>query len=97
MVARLAAGLRGRTLLKFDAKPCFVREGIAMRETQIEAWKPWADQPARVAVFYKGPFRELRDDAGNVFARGQRTTIDAATAERLRAPEWANQFLVEGR
>jgi catechol 2,3-dioxygenase-like lactoylglutathione lyase family enzyme len=35
-----AAGFDGGRLLKFDAKPCFVREGVPMRETQLEAWKP---------------------------------------------------------
>jgi len=36
----------------------------------------------------------MRDDEGHVFARGRRVTVDAATARRLRAPEWAAQFLV---
>src|SRR5262249_14046000 len=35
-----AAGLEGVRLLKFDARPCFVRDDVPMRETQIEAWKP---------------------------------------------------------
>jgi hypothetical protein len=33
------AGLSGIRLLKYDDKPCFVADGIAMRETQIEAFR----------------------------------------------------------
>lgn len=91
-----AAGFEGGRLLKFDAKPCFVRDGVPMRETQLEAWKPSAEPLPAVAVVYKGPFRELRDDGGNVFPRGRRVMIDAAAADRLRSPAWADQFLILG-
>jgi catechol 2,3-dioxygenase-like lactoylglutathione lyase family enzyme len=90
-----SAGFEGVRLIKFDAKPCFVREGVAMRETQIEAFAP-AGAPASVAVVYKGPFREVRDDRGNVYPRGRRVLTDAPTAARLGAPEWAGQFLILG-
>ena len=33
------AGLSGIRLLKYDDKPCFVADGISMRETQIEAFR----------------------------------------------------------
>jgi SAM-dependent methyltransferase len=89
-----SAGFEGGRLLKFDAKPCFVRDGVAMRETQLEAWKPAADSGRPVMVVYKGPFGEVRDDRGSVFPRGRRVAIDAATAERLRSPEWSAHFLV---
>jgi SAM-dependent methyltransferase len=91
-----AAGFEGGRLLKFDVRPCFVREGVPMRETQLEAWKPAANSERGVRVVYKGPFRELRDDQGNTFPRGRQVTIDAATAERLRSPAWADQFLILG-
>ncbi len=90
------AGFQGLRLLKFDAKPCFVREGVPMRETQLEAWQPAAKARESVRVFYKGPFRELRDDQGNVFPRGRWVTADATMADRLRSPAWADQFLIVG-
>jgi hypothetical protein len=89
-----AARFQGLRLLKFDAAPCFVRQGIALRETQVEAWKPELADGREVTVVYKGPFREVADDAGRVYPRGRRVTVAAAAAEPLRAPEWAGQFLV---
>jgi hypothetical protein len=88
------AGFEAVRLLKFDAKPCFVRDGVAMRETQIEAWKAGDGNGHMVTAVYKGPFRQVSDDAGNVYPRGRRIAIDARTAERLRSPGWAAQFLV---
>ena len=33
------SGMTGIRLLKYDDKPCFVADGVAMRETQIEAFR----------------------------------------------------------
>ena len=63
------AGFQGVRLLKFDSRPCFVREGVAMRETQLEAWKPAETNGVTVTVVYKGPFRQVTDDLGNVYLR----------------------------
>jgi catechol 2,3-dioxygenase-like lactoylglutathione lyase family enzyme len=89
-----AAGFEGGRLLKFDSKPCFVREGVPMRETQLEAWKPSDTQRPPVTILYKGPFHQIQDDHGNTFPRGRRVMVDAAIADRLRSPEWAGQFLI---
>ena len=35
-----AAGFVGLHFVKFDAKPCFQRSGVNMREQQLEAFKP---------------------------------------------------------
>jgi catechol 2,3-dioxygenase-like lactoylglutathione lyase family enzyme len=92
-----AAGFEGVRLLKFDASPCFVREGVPMRETQLEAYRrPAAGGGEAVTVVYKGPFRELSDDLGNVYPRGRRVTVSGPAADRLRSPEWAGQFTVVG-
>jgi catechol 2,3-dioxygenase-like lactoylglutathione lyase family enzyme len=34
-----SAGFNGIRLLKLDAKPCFRRDGVEMREMQLEGWK----------------------------------------------------------
>src|SRR5204862_337956 len=78
-----AAGLVGVRLLKFDTKPCFVRDGVGMRELQLEGFAPVVADDAEFEVVYRGPFRELRDDEGRVFPRGRRVAVPAAVAERL--------------
>ncbi len=35
-----AAGFQEMKLLKFDASPCFVRDGVPLREQQLEGFKP---------------------------------------------------------
>jgi catechol 2,3-dioxygenase-like lactoylglutathione lyase family enzyme len=88
------AGLVGVRMLKFDAKPCFVRGGVGMRELQLEGFAPATTNGAEVEVMYKGPFRELTDDEGRVYARGRRVTVPAAVADRLRGGEMSGQFTV---
>jgi len=88
------AGLIGVKMLKFDAKPCFVRSGIGMRELQLEGFVPGVSKGAEVEVMYKGPFREVHDDEGRSYPRGRRVAIPADTANRLRTGELSSQFTV---
>jgi catechol 2,3-dioxygenase-like lactoylglutathione lyase family enzyme len=90
-----SAGFEGMRLIKFDAKPCFERQGVAMREQQLEGFKPVAGG-RKLQVMYKGPFRQVAGDDGTVFVRSERVAVDAGLAERLRGGEWAGQFLVLG-
>jgi catechol 2,3-dioxygenase-like lactoylglutathione lyase family enzyme len=89
-----AAGLVGVRMLKFDAKPCFVRGGVGMRELQLEGFAPAGSDGVAVEVMYRGPFREVRDDDGRVFRRGQRVSVCPTVANRLRAGDLAGQFVV---
>jgi SAM-dependent methyltransferase len=89
-----AAGLVGVRMLKFDAKPCFVRGGVGMRELQLEGFAPDGSDGVAVEVMYRGPFREVRDDDGRVFRRGQRVSVSPTVANRLRAGDLAGQFVV---
>jgi catechol 2,3-dioxygenase-like lactoylglutathione lyase family enzyme len=88
------AGFVGVRMLKFDAKPCFVRNSVGMRELQLEGFTPAVAAGAEVEVMYKGPFREVRDDEGRVFPRGRRVAVPAAAAARLRAGELSVSFTV---
>ena len=84
-----AAGLVGVRMLKFDSKPCFVRDGVGMRELQLEGFKPAIAEGSEVEVIYKGPFREVRDDGGRVFARGRRLRYpptSLSSSERANGP-----------
>jgi hypothetical protein len=88
------AGLTGVRMLKFDSKPCFVRGGVGMRELQLEGYCPDGTTENEVEVMYKGPFREVRDDRGRVYPRGQRVWVSAAAADQFRAGELSAQFVV---
>jgi catechol 2,3-dioxygenase-like lactoylglutathione lyase family enzyme len=77
-----AAGFAGVRLVKFDAGPCFVRDGVGLREQQLEGFKP-AGGAGTAEVLYKGPFRQVTDDAGTVYPRGQRVRVPAAVAAAL--------------
>lgn len=95
LVAELeATGFTGIEYAKFGASPCFHYEGVEMRETKLIGFKPapLAGSPFGT-VMYKGPFRELRDDQGRAFRRGQRVTIDEATYGSLRSGPASDQFL----
>ena len=92
-----AAGFEDVRLLKLDAKPCFIRDKVEMRETQLEGWKPArATAGPRPTVLYKGPFQSVTDDAGLVYPRGRRVAVDAAAVGRLRRARWADHFLILG-
>lgn len=89
------AGLTAVELLKFDAKPCFVRNGVEMRETQLEGRKP---VPALVteatwSVLYRGPFDQILLD-GQAYPRGQRVDVPESLAARFRTPDLSGQFTV---
>ncbi|HUY31969.1 MAG TPA: ArsI/CadI family heavy metal resistance metalloenzyme [Pirellulales bacterium] len=99
-----AAGLVGIYLSKFGASPCFHHEGAEMRETKILSWKPrqggtesrgteFRVTEFRGIVLYKGPFREVSDETGRAFRRGDRVAVDAVTWDRLKAGPAAEQFL----
>jgi catechol 2,3-dioxygenase-like lactoylglutathione lyase family enzyme len=89
------AGFENIQMAKFDAKPCFVREGIAMRELQLTGYRP-TDSNGRQVVMYKGPFRQITDDHGTVFPRGQRVEVNAHCAEQLSQGPLSEQFLIFG-
>jgi len=89
------SGFRGVRMLKFDAKPCFQRNGADLRELQLEGWRPGESAGGRVAVLYRGPFRQVSDDAGHTYVRGEWAQVPAAAAERLRT-DGGEHFLVLG-
>ena len=93
MVEVEAAGFVGVQLVKFGDRPCFHFQGIEMRETELLAWKPGVGEcEACVSVIYKGPFAQVIDESGQVFPRGQRVMVNAATRDRLRQSVGSSQF-----
>jgi hypothetical protein len=77
------AGFVGVRLTKFGPNPCFRLNGAEMRETMAEAFAPAAEDAGAVLVVYRGPFREVTDDAGRVYRRGERVRVPAAEWARL--------------
>jgi catechol 2,3-dioxygenase-like lactoylglutathione lyase family enzyme len=88
------AGFVNIRMTKFDAKPCFVRDGIAMRESQFEGFTPPHNNNDQVEVMYKGPFCEVRDDLGRSYPRGQRVLVPSSVADYLRSSDLAEQFTI---
>jgi DNA-binding transcriptional ArsR family regulator/catechol 2,3-dioxygenase-like lactoylglutathione lyase family enzyme len=74
------AGFDQIRLIKFSSAPTFETDGVTLREMIVEARKPAEEVNAdEVTVVYKGPFRNLIDDSGRVFRRGERVGIRAET------------------
>jgi catechol 2,3-dioxygenase-like lactoylglutathione lyase family enzyme len=88
------AGFVSVRMLKFDAKPCFLRGGIAMRELQLEGFAPLRPEEETYEVMYRGPFREVQDDEGRCYTRGRRVRVAASVARALERGELASQFVV---
>jgi catechol 2,3-dioxygenase-like lactoylglutathione lyase family enzyme len=86
------AGFRNVRLVKFAADPCFHSGGIALREQQLEGYKP-GTQGRRAVVVYKGPLRSVTADDGTVYMRGERVVASAECAAAL-ARETGDQFLI---
>jgi catechol 2,3-dioxygenase-like lactoylglutathione lyase family enzyme len=79
---------------KYDRKPCFIYEGVSMRESKLWAQRPdrQATGPARF-VLYKGPLKQVIDDGGTVFPRGERVPVDACGWAALQHSPVADRFV----
>lgn len=76
---------------RYSHSPVYRFAGVEMRELLLEAWKrdASADDDARRAVVYKGPFRALTDDDAVVYPRGEHVFVDARTFDALRGSSLA--------
>jgi catechol 2,3-dioxygenase-like lactoylglutathione lyase family enzyme len=93
LAALEAAGFTAIHLTKFGASPCFVQDGIEMRETMISAVKPVPEGSTVRTVMYKGPFALVTDDEGREYRRGERTEISEAQWNALSQSAIGEQFL----
>jgi hypothetical protein len=80
-------------LLKFGSTPSFTLGGVELRETIVQAVKPLPAEEETILVIYKGPFRELVDDTGRVFRRGDRVRISVAQWDRLCSGSFDESFV----
>jgi SAM-dependent methyltransferase len=90
-----AAGFYGIAIEKRDEKPWAVVQGIEFRSITITAYKgkegPCLER--NQAVIYKGPWRQVSDDDGHVFRRGQATAVCDKTFGILTGAPYAEEMV----
>ena len=73
---------------------CISADGVDLRHSLLSARRPAKDRlPDDQFVLYRGPFEQVRDEAGTVYRRGERVAVTAAVADRLRTGPAAEQFV----
>jgi catechol 2,3-dioxygenase-like lactoylglutathione lyase family enzyme len=73
---------------------CFRVNGVELRETRLNAWRPAEEGSAGSRqVLYKGPFERVTDEDGAIYPRGERVTVTPRAWERLTHGPGAGQFL----
>lgn len=73
---------------------CISADGVDLRHSLLSARRPAQDcRPADHFVLYRGPFEQVRDEAGTVYRRGERVAVTPAVAESLRTGPAAEQFV----
>lgn len=88
------AGFYGVQIARRDAEPWRTVEGIEFRAVTVTAWKgkQGACWDHNEAVIYKGPFREVVDDDGHLYRRGERTAVCRKTFDILSREPYADFF-----
>ena len=93
--AFLDAGFIGVSYDKWDGDPWQVVEGIEFRSVTLTAYKPVATSAldAGQAVIYKGPFKEVYDEYGRVYPRGDRVAVSERFFENLTQGAYSDHFI----
>lgn len=93
--AFLDAGFIGVAYDKWDSEPWQVVEGIEFRSVTLTAYKPVATDAldGGQAVIYKGPFKEVYDDYGRVYGRGDRVAVSERFFENLTQGAYQDHFI----
>ena len=92
-----AAGFVALECVRFSPSPVFRFDGVEMRELLLACVKPpdaVDDSPEEALLIYKGPFREITDDGGRVYRRGEQVRIDRRAVAALRASRLIDHFAV---
>ncbi len=81
---------------KWDHQPWKVVEGIEFRSVTLVATKPTGSEciDRGHAVLYKGPYKEISDDEGHVFPRGERMAVCERTYEFIKNGPYREDFIV---
>jgi arsenite methyltransferase len=89
------AGFYGMRVLERTEQPWAVLEGIEFRSMTVEAFKP---QPGsrkdhKQAVIYRGPWKSVTDDDGQLLRRGMRTAVCEETFQILTKAPYAQDII----
>jgi SAM-dependent methyltransferase len=71
------AGFYGIEILKREEQPWQVIDGIEFRSLTVRAYKgkEGACWERKQSVIYKGPWKQVQDDDGHIFCRGERMAV----------------------
>ena len=88
------AGFHGITVDKFETEPWQIVEGIEYRSATYLAYKGKQGEclEKNQAVIYKGPFRQVQDDDGHVFMRGERSAVCEKTFNLMQREPYTDMF-----
>ncbi|MDP2309870.1 MAG: methyltransferase domain-containing protein [Pseudomonadota bacterium] len=89
------AGFHAITLDKWQAEPWQVVQGIEFRSVTVTAHKGKQGEcrEANQAVIYRGPWKQVEDDDGHVFRRGERVAVCAKTFTLLTTGPYEGQTI----
>ena len=88
------AGFHGIQLLERQSEPWQTIAGIEFRSVTVAAYKGKQGEcwDCNQAVVYRGPFREVQDDDGHTFRRGERVAVCDKTYHLLGQAPYRGQF-----
>ncbi len=88
------AGFHGITLDKFEDEPWQIVEGIEYRSATYLAFKGKQGEclEKNQALIYKGPWRNVQDDDGHVFMRGERSAVCEKTFKLMQKEPYEDMF-----
>jgi arsenite methyltransferase len=88
------AGFAGMHLANRQSEPWQTVEGIEFRSVTVVAYKPDPGPclERNQAVIYRGPFKQVEDDDGHTYYRGQRMAVCDKTFRMLQSGVLADSF-----
>jgi arsenite methyltransferase len=89
------AGFVAMRYSAWQSAPWRVIDGIEFRTATLLAVKPTGTEclDRGQAVIYRGPYAQVIDDEGHVFARGQRMAVCERTFEFITTGQWNEDFI----
>ncbi len=89
------AGFHGITVDKLELEPWQIVEGIEYRSATYLAYKGKQGEclEKNQALIYKGPWRNVQDDDGHVFRRGERSAVCEKTFNLLQQEPYTDMFV----